>query len=223
MLVHIHKTIFLYLTVFWTSLALAQQSGHTANPLTLKLEGRGLYQEAMITLYDGTSVTLEAPVTGWLDDMPQKHLDALRGINLKDLPALAHLLDQGIKHSAVPLEISLVYPAKGKRQTRIVLPVKQISSQYGNMTYTLQHPVDMPEDIENAALLFKTWPAPAEEDQLVELGGRRPTKAVCCDCSGGCAALWILFGWCKQCLSAMGGEYCCSEYRMPAATGGKCP
>ncbi len=56
----------------------------------------------------------------------------------------------------------------------------------------------------------------------VNLIGNPLEKAVCCNCSGGCVALWILFAYCNTCISYQGGSYCCSSCNMPGTPGGSC-
>lgn len=201
----------------------AADSVHYANTLTIELEGRGLYQEATVAPYSDKFLTLEAPTTGWLSDMKRSHLLSLKDIDLNDLTGLAALLSDGVQHTTVPTEISVEYSAPDGKTIKKVLPVSHVGASSGNMQYVLAESIGLPQEMENVTLLIKTWPVPTEQAAELMLGGRGPTKAVCCDCSGGCAALWIMFGYCKSCMTALGGEYCCSECHKPAAPSGSCP
>lgn len=58
--------------------------------------------------------------------------------------------------------------------------------------------------------------------EVTNVKGNPFIKSVCCNCSGGCAALWILLSYCETCLAVSGGGSCCSECKMPASPGGSC-
>ena len=218
----IHSVVVLVQVVMLSCYSYAGGSAHSTDTLNIDLEGRGLYQEAAVAIYSGKTVILEAPSTGWLTGMKDHHLALLKEIDLNNLPELAALLTEGLHHTTVPTEISLEYFSSTGKAIKTVLPVTNIRANSGNMLYELAEPVDLPSEMEKTSLLFKTWPVPTEQATVLALGGRGPTKAVCCDCSGKCAALWILLGYCKSCMTALGGENCCSECHKPAAPGGSC-
>ena len=81
--------------------------------------------------------------------------------------------------------------------------------------YKKKAPTDFAKKLDACQTLFP-------DGNKANLKGNPMTKAVCCDCSGGCAALWILFAYCNTCISYQGGSYCCSSCRMPGPPGGTC-
>ena len=208
----VYRTLFLIMAICLPMLGQARPSGYSANNLTLEFAGRGLYQKSAVALYNGTKVTLEAPVSGWLDDMNKDQLKQLKGVNLNDLSGLARLLQQGLRESTAHFEISVQYRLANSQTAQKVLSVIDVRKNGGgNIEYILNKSVDLPADMENAVLLFKIWPSPMN------------SHATCCDCSGGCAALWILFSVCTTCLSPRGGEDCCEICDKPFSSGESCP
>ncbi len=192
-----------------------------AGKQTVELEGRGFYIHSPAALFDGSkTLTLNTPSIDWLGDMKQEHLDALAGIDLRDIPNFAATLDKGFKKTQVLSTIELTFQKDNHQQTLVIHDqVTHVSSQNGNIRFSFKEPVKAIPDqtMEQVTLTFKAWHIPT-----VNLG-RFPMHAVCCNCSGGCAALWILFAWCNSCLEPMGGEYCCPNCHQPAAPGGTCP
>ncbi|WGL58750.1 hypothetical protein QEJ31_09455 [Pigmentibacter sp. JX0631] len=67
--------------------------------------------------------------------------------------------------------------------------------------------------------LFSDYQDPKDPNKLL---GNPMSKAVCCNCSGWCAAGWILVAYCSTCVSINGGEGCCSSCKMPAGPGQSC-
>lgn len=199
-------------------------SGLNAGNISISLEGRGLYLTADQIDYDqGTSLTVVTPRVGWLDDMRQEQLDALKDFDLNDLSELASYMDKGVNRAPLILDIS-IRRADGNSTIITPLDVKKIESKNGNIQFTLNTKLDkFPEEVEKASILYRTWHHPTQESLELALGGPRPLKAVCCNCSGGCAFLWILLGWCTTCVSFQGGEYCCADCQLPPAPGETCP
>ena len=198
-------------------------SGLSAGNISVTLEGRGFFLVTHQMSYDqDNKLTMVAPVAGWLDDMKQEHLQALKDFNLNDLLGLTELMNKGIKKSPLIIDISI---KRFENDSVIMTPldVHEVEYSNGNLLFTLNRPANIPPVLENVSILFRAWHQPTEESLSTVLGGPRPMKAVCCNCSGGCAALWILFAWCTQCVSFQGGEYCCSACQMPPAPGETCP
>jgi len=211
---------FLLFSVFCT-VAYSNSDKPVAGTQMVKMEGRGFYITSPSAVFDShKTLTLNAPVIDWLGDMKKEHLDVLGDIDLRDIPSFADTLDTGFKKSQRLSTITLAFVKSGKKQTlEIHDQVIHVSSSNGNIRFSFKEPVKSIADqtMEQVTLTFKTWHLPT-----VNLG-RFPMHAVCCNCSGGCAALWILFGWCNTCLEPSGGEFCCQHCHMPAAPGETCP
>ncbi|GAA4651020.1 hypothetical protein GCM10023116_33030 [Kistimonas scapharcae] len=211
---------FLLFSVFCT-VAYSNSDKPVAGTQMVEMEGRGVYITSPSAVFDShKTLTLNAPAIDWLGDMKKEHLDVLDGIDLRDIPSFAATLDTGFKKSQGLSTITLTFVRSGKKQTLDIHdPVIHISSQNGNIRFSFKEPVkSIPEQtMEQVTLTVKTWHLPT-----VNLG-RFPMHAVCCNCSGGCAALWILFAWCNTCLEPSGGEFCCQHCHMPAAPGETCP
>lgn len=67
--------------------------------------------------------------------------------------------------------------------------------------------------------LFSDYQDPKDPNKLK---GNPMSKAVCCNCTGWCAAGWILVAYCSTCVSISGGEECCSSCKIPAGPGQSC-
>lgn len=221
----------LVLTLFcllsqWAQAAPASKqcaSGLSAGNISVTLEGRGFFLTTDQVSYDqDKKLTVVAPEAGWLDDMKPEHLQQLKDFNLNDLSELAGLMNKGVQKSPLVIDISI---RRFENESVIMTPldVNEVEYENGNLLLTLNRPANIPPVLESTSILFRTWHQPTEESLSTVLGGPRPMKAVCCDCSGGCAALWILFAWCTKCVSFQGGEYCCSACQMPPAPGETCP
>lgn len=195
-------------------------------PLIMEMEGRGIYMTSpIVTLTGDDMLTLTAPEVDWLDGMKQEHLDQLAGIDLSKLDELSGYLDKGIKNTQVISSMELKYKTEdGWRIVQIHDRVESISTSGGNLNIKFKEPLQLQleQKMEQVSLVLQTWPSPTDR-WLMELG-RFPMHSVCCDCSGWCAFLWILFAYCNSCLQPQGGEYCCinCDPPVPAAPGGAC-
>ncbi len=214
------RLCFLLIPIF-CSTTYAHSDKPVAGNQMVEMEGRGFYITSPSALFDGSkTLTFTAPVIDWLGDMKQEHLNSLAGIDLSDLPSFANTLDKGFKNSPILSAIELTFKQDNRQQTLTIHDqVTHVSSSNGNMRFTFKKPLtSIPgQTLQQVTFVFKTWHLPT-----VDLG-RYPMHAVCCDCSGGCAALWILFAWCNTCVAVMGGKDCCTICNMPAVSGKTCP
>ncbi len=57
---------------------------------------------------------------------------------------------------------------------------------------------------------------------VLSFGRGWPAHSVCCNCNFKCSVLWVL-GYCKTCVSPLGGDKCCETCRIPPSPGQTCP
>lgn len=218
-----HRAIALIQLLLLSSLCVAAGKVHNAGTLNIELKGRGLYQESAVALYSNKVLTMEAPQTGWLNDMQKRHLALLKGINLSDPAKLSRWLSKGIHHRTVPIQVLLQYSTVEGKTVTTQLKITNVHAFSGNMQYDLADPVNLPQEIENVTLLIKTWHAPTRSACAHMEEGASNDESVCCDCSGVCAFYWLMFNYCDTCVSPQGGEHCCQICDKPAAPGQSCP
>ncbi|KEI70020.1 hypothetical protein [Endozoicomonas elysicola] len=221
------RVLFFLLLSSFCAFAYSGVEKPAAGPLIVEMEGRGIYlTSSTATLTGEDMLTLTAPDVDWLGGMKQEHMNKLSTIDLSKLPELSGYLDKGIKHTLVLSSLELKYKTEsGWRILQIHDRVESVSSSGGNIAFKFKDPLQilLDQKMEQVTLVLKTWPYPTN-GWLMELG-RFPMHSTCCDCSGWCAFLWILFAYCKNCLQPQGGEYCCinCDPPVPAAPGGTCP
>ena len=220
------RVLFFLLLSSFCAFAYSGTEKPAAGPLIVEMEGRGIYlTSSTATITGGDTLTLSSPRVDWLDGMQQEHINQLLTVDLSQLSELAGYLDKGIKNTLVLSSLELKYKTdSGWRTLQIHDRLEWVTSSGGNLSFKFKDPLRIPLDqkMEQVALALKTWPNPTD-GWLMELG-RFPMHSVCCDCSGWCAFLWILFAYCNSCLQPQGGEYCCinCDPPVPAAPGGSC-
>ncbi|MFK0572653.1 hypothetical protein [Endozoicomonas sp.] len=202
----------------------AAEAEYSITGKTLKYEGRGLYQKSEIAVSYDRTLVLVLPVSRWLGGMMKEHIGIMNdNLDLTDLPTLADLITEGLRNACAHFLVKIIYTLPDGTKAESELPVHEVVSTDGHMYYQLHEDVSLPTVMENVAVITESWPEPIDDSPANgQLGKKFPTHAVCCNCKGGCAALWIVFGFCKQCVAFNGGEDCCSLCNMPAAPGGSC-